>query len=57
MGIVLDIILLAILVLSLFFGYKKGLISVFNLCAFLVAIIITWILYTPVTNLIKKYRN
>ena len=53
MGIVLDIILLAILILSIFLGYKKGLISVvFNLCAFLVAIIITWILYTPVTNAI-----
>lgn len=53
MGIILDIILLAILTLSIFWGYKKGLISVvFNLCAFLVAIIITWILYTPVTNAI-----
>ena len=53
MGIVLDIILLVILILSIFLGYKKGLISVvFNLCAFLVAIIITWILYTPVTNAI-----
>ncbi len=53
MGIILDIILLAILTLSIFLGYKKGLISVvFNLCAFLVAIIITWILYTPVTNAI-----
>ena len=55
MGIVLDIMLLAILVLSIFFGYKKGLISVvFNLCAFLVAIIITWILYTPITNAVIK---
>ena len=36
-----------------FFGYKKGLIGVaFNLCAFLVAIIVTWILYNPVTNLV-----
>lgn len=55
MGIVLDIILLAILVLSLFFGYRKGLIGVvFNLCALLVAIIITWILYTPITNVVIK---
>ena len=51
MGIILDIILLAILALSIFLGYKKGLIEVaFNLCAFLLAIIITWILYTPITN-------
>jgi len=55
MGIVLDIILLAVLVLSIFLGYKKGLISVvFNLCAFLLAIIITWILYTPITNAVIK---
>ena len=51
MGIVLDLILLASLALSIFFGYKKGLIGVaFNLCAFLVALIVTWILYNPVTN-------
>ena len=55
MGIILDIVILAILALSIFFGYKKGLIGVvFNLCAFIVAIIITWILYTPVTNAIIK---
>ena len=53
MGIVLDLILLATLALSIFFGYKKGLIGVaFNLCAFLVAIIVTWILYNPVTNIV-----
>ena len=53
MGIVLDLILLICLALSIFFGYKKGLIGVaFNLCAFLVAIIVTWILYNPVTNLV-----
>lgn len=53
MGIVLDLILIVSLALSIFFGYKKGLIGVaFNLCAFLVAIIVTWILYNPVTNLV-----
>lgn len=53
MGIILDIIILAILILSIFLGYKKGLIGVaFNLCAFLVAIVITWILYTPITNIV-----
>ena len=55
MGIILDIIVLAILALSIFLGYKKGLIEVaFNLCAFLLAIIITWILYTPITNAVIK---
>ena len=53
MGIVLDLILILSLALSIFFGYKKGLIGVaFNLCAFIVAIVITWILFNPVTNLV-----
>lgn len=53
MGIILDIVLLAVLILSIFWGYKKGLVGVaFNLCAFIVAIIITWMLYTPITNAI-----
>lgn len=53
MGMVLDIILLVILLLSLILGYKKGLIGVaFNLFAFLVALVVTWILYTPITNIV-----
>lgn len=53
MGIVLDIIIISILVLNIILGYRKGLIKVaFNLCAFFVAIIITWILYAPITNLV-----
>ena len=53
MGIILDIVLLVFLLLSLIFGYKKGLIGVaFNLCAFLVALVVTWILYTPITNIV-----
>lgn len=55
MGIILDFILLGILVLNLVWGYKKGLIGVvFDLCAFLVAVVLTWILYTPVTNAVIK---
>lgn len=58
MGIILDVVLLAVLLLSIFMGYKKGLIKVvFNLCAFLVAIIITWVLYTPVTNLVLEHTD
>lgn len=53
MGIVLDIVLLAIFLLSVFIGYKRGLIEVaFNLFAFIVSIILTWILFTPVSNMI-----
>jgi len=50
-GIMLDVIVVAIIMFSTFIGYKRGLINViFNLCAFLVAIIITMFLYTPITN-------
>ena len=55
MGIALDVIILAVFTLSLIFGYKKGLIGVaYSLCAFLVALIITWILFTPISNLVIK---
>ncbi len=58
MGIVLDIIVIAIFALSIFMGYKKGLIGVvLKLFAFVIAIIVTWILYTPVTNLIINNTN
>jgi uncharacterized membrane protein required for colicin V production len=51
MGIILDLIVLAIVILSIILGYKRGLISVvFNLCAFVVSLIITVILYTPISN-------
>ena len=53
MGIILDIILLAILALSIFWGYKKGLVKVaVKLCAFLIAVIVTIVFYKPVSNLI-----
>ena len=55
MGLLMDIVLVAILVLNVIIGYKKGLINViFNICAFLLAIVITIILYKPVSNLIIK---
>ncbi len=53
MGIIIDLVIIAILILSVFLGYKKGLVNVvFNICAFLVAIIATIILYKPVSNFI-----
>lgn len=53
MGIFLDLILVIILLLNIFLGYKKGLINVvFSICAFLVALIITLILYKPISNII-----
>lgn len=51
MGIMIDLIIIAIILLSSLMGYKKGLVNaLFNLLAFVVAIIITFFLYKPVTN-------
>lgn len=53
MGIVLDIVLLVIMALSIFLGYKKGLIKVaVKLCAFLIAVIVTLVLYKPVSKVV-----
>lgn len=53
MGIIIDIIILAIIALSIFLGYRKGLVELaIKLCAFLIAIVITFILYQPISNLV-----
>ena len=53
MGIFIDIILIALIALSIFLGYKKGLASLaIKLCAFIIAILITFILYRPIANLV-----
>lgn len=53
MGIILDIIIIALMAISIFFGYKKGLVKVaVKLCAFLIAVIVTLVFYKPVSKLI-----
>ena len=53
MGIILDIIVIGIIIVSTIIGYKKGLINViFNLCAVIIALIITVLLYAPITNFV-----
>ena len=55
MGILIDIIFIAIILLSAFLGYKKGLVNMASkLFAGILAIIITLILYQPVSNSIIK---
>ena len=50
-GIVIDIIIVLLIVLSTFFGYKKGLVGViFKIFSFLIAIVLMLILYKPVSN-------
>lgn len=53
MGIVIDIILVAIILLSAFLGYKKGLVKLgAKLFAGIIAIIVTIIVYKPVSEMV-----
>lgn len=55
MGIILDVILVAIILLSAFLGYKKGLVKLgAKLFAGIIAIILTIIIYKPVSEMIIK---
>ena len=50
---ILDLIILAVIILCIIFGYKRGLVEVaFNLISFIIAIVLSFMLYQPVTNYI-----
>lgn len=58
MAIVVDLIILGIILLSAYLGYRKGLIGVaFKIVSFLIAIVITLLLYKPVTNLVIQHTT
>ena len=58
MGVIIDIIIIAIIAISTFLAYTKGLIALaFKLCAFIIAIVVTFILYNPVSNLVINVTN
>ena len=53
MGIVVDLIIIGIVVLSTFLAYRKGLVKLaIGLCAFAISIVATVILYQPISNLV-----
>lgn len=53
MGIVVDIIIIAIILLSTFLAYRKGLITLaIQLVSVIIAVVLTLILYKPVSNVI-----
>lgn len=53
MGIIIDVIIIAIVVLSAFFAYRRGLaVLAINLCAFVISIVAVGILYYPISSLI-----
>ena len=56
MGLLIDLGILSIILISTLIGYKRGLIKVaFGLLSFLIAIIISLLLYKPVSNFITNY--
>ena len=53
MYFIVDLIIIAIIALFTFLGYKRGLVKLaFHLCTFLIAIILAFVLYRPVANLV-----
>lgn len=53
MGIIIDIVIILFIVASIFLGYKKGLIALaIHLLAFIIAVIVTFVLYRPIGNII-----
>lgn len=53
MGFVIDLVIIAIIVLSTFLAYRKGLVKLaIGLCATIISIVVTFILYQPISNLV-----
>ena len=53
MGIIVDIIIIAIILVSTFLAYRKGLITLaIQLVSVIIAVVLTLILYKPVSNVI-----
>lgn len=50
---IVDIVIIAIIGLSIFLGYRKGLVALaIGLFSFVIAAVITFVLYQPITNLV-----
>lgn len=53
MGIIIDIAIVVVLALAIFLGYKRGLVGLaFKIVSFLISIIISLILFYPISNFI-----
>ena len=58
MSIIIDLIIVLIMLLFIFLGYKRGLVKVaFKLCTFFIAIIVAFVFYKPVANLVIANTN
>lgn len=53
MSVVIDIVLVLIIIFSIYRGYKKGIVNIgFKILAFVLSLIISIVLYGPITDLI-----
>lgn len=53
MALLIDFIIVGIILLFTFIGYKRGLVKIaFSLCTFVIALIISLILYKPISTLV-----
>ena len=58
MGIIIDAIVIGFIVLSTFLAYRKGFVKLaVHMCAFIIAIVLTFILSQPISNLIINGTN
>ena len=58
MAIIIDIVIVAIIALCLFLGYRRGLTgSLLKILSFVLAIVIAFILFKPVSNLVINHTN
>ena len=58
MGFVIDLIIIAIIVLSTYLAYRKGLVALaIQLCAIIISIVVTLVLYKPISNFIINTTN
>lgn len=53
MVLLIDLLIVGIIILFTFIGYKRGLVKIaFSLCTFIIALVISLILYKPVSTLV-----
>ncbi len=53
MGIIVDICIVAIILLSTFLAYRKGLVKLaVGLFSFIIAVVLTFVLYQPIANIV-----
>ena len=58
MGIAIDVIIILVILLCTFIGYKRGLIRVItSLLSFIIALVLAVIIYKPVSNIIINNTN